>query len=90
MGETNTPAFKNATIRLENQSFNRAPILGSIIYKSPWGYCYVRNVSIHGELTLVHPGFGWDEKQLSFIKYNFDNVYVPLKFEKFISVDIII
>ncbi len=53
---------------------------GQIIYKSPWGYCFVKEVSKQNEFSLIRPGFIWDDKHGDFIMHSNDEVYraIPL------------
>ena len=61
---------------------------GKLIYKSPWGYCLVKNVSKQNEFTLIRPGFLWDNKLCDFIMHSNDEVYRPIPIKSFILLDI--
>ena len=81
-------AFKKAIKRLDTQKFDNETLTGDIIYKSPWGYCYVKNMTKGGDMTLVRPGFIWDEKEQDFVKHADDEIYRPLRLPQFIKVKI--
>lgn len=81
------PAFCNVLKQISIKNFNTSTVQGKIIYKSPWGYCYVQSVTKTNEFVLCRPGFIWDSKRSDFIKYSSDEVYQPLKLNSFITVD---
>lgn len=82
------PAFLRAVTQLEAKGFKSISGKGQIIYKSPWGYCYVKEVSKQNDFTLIRPGFIWDNNLGDFIMYNNDEIYRPLRLDKFIEVPI--
>lgn len=82
------PAFLRAVTQLEARDFVTSSGKGQIIYRSPWGYCYVKDVSKQNDFTLIRPGFIWDNNLRDFIMHNNDEVYRPIKLDKFIQVQV--
>lgn len=82
------PAFSNAINQLEAKEFDTVSMKRQIIYKSPWGYCYVKDVTKQNEFTLSRPGFIWDNNVDDFIRHTNDEIYTPIKLHSFIQVSI--
>jgi|GEM_PF-584187 len=82
------PTFQNSLVRLHNMDFDSKTSRGKIIYKSPWGYCFVKGVTSKNYFTLVRPGFLWDEKQDDFVCYLANEIYKPINLPFFIEVDL--
>jgi hypothetical protein len=80
------PAFRKTIRQLEAKAFDSTCGKGQIIYKSPWGYCYVKDVSRQNDFTLIRSGFIWDNNLRDFIRHTNDEVYCPLKLTSFIQV----
>jgi hypothetical protein len=80
------PAYFKTINQLAAKQFNTSAGRGDIIYKSPLGYCYVKNVTIQNEFTLVRPGFMWDDDLEDFLKFTDDEKYHPIKLPSFIIV----
>ena len=49
------PAFKKVIKQLADKNFDTSAVNGQIIYKSPWGYCYIHSVTKTNEFTLIRP-----------------------------------
>ena len=81
-------AYFKTIKQLAKKEFETIGERGKMIYKSPWGYCFVRDISKQNEFTLIRPGFIWDDKQGDFIMHNDDEIYKPLLLTTFISVTI--
>lgn len=79
------PAFYQTITQLEKKQFETQASKGQIIYKSPWGYCYVKEVSKHNDFTLIRPGFLWDENIGDYSMHSDDEVFRPLRLGSFIS-----
>jgi hypothetical protein len=82
------PAFNNTISKLEAKDFDKTASKGSIIYKSPWGYCWAKDISKHNEFTLIRPGFLWDDHLGDFVMHSNDEVYHPIPLKQFIIVNI--
>jgi hypothetical protein len=82
------PAFRKAIRKLDDKNFDTTAGRGQLIYKSPWGYCYVKDVSRNNDFTLIRPGFMWDNEIGDFIMHSNDEVYRPLRLPYFIQVEI--
>lgn len=82
------PAYLRTIHQLHAKEFDTIAEKGQLIYKSPWGYCLVRDVSKKNEFTLIRPGFLWDNKLGDFIMHNNDEVYHPIQLKSFILVAI--
>lgn len=82
------PAFKKVIKQLADKNFDTSAVQGQIIYKSPWGYCYVHSVTRTNEFTLIRPGFMWDDAKSDYIKHCPDEIYLPVKLQSFICIDI--
>ncbi len=82
------PAFNNTISKLESKDFDTTAVNGSIIYKSPWGYCWAKNISKHNEFTLIRPGFLWDDHLGDFVMHSNDEVYRPVPLKQFILVNV--
>ena len=82
------PAFKNVIKRLADKNFDSSAVQGQIIYKSPWGYCYVHSVTKTNDFILIRPGFLWDDHKADYIKHCPDKIYSPLKLLSFICTDL--
>ena len=82
------PVFHKVILRLIDKKFDLHATVGNIIYKSPWGYCFIKVVSAPNRYTLVRPGFLWDTEQKDYIKIRPTEEYVPLELPYFIIVDI--
>lgn len=80
------PAFSNTISKLENKDFDTTATKGSIIYKSPLGYCWAKDISKHNEFALIRPGFLWDARIGDFIMHSNDEVYRPIPLKHFIVV----
>ena len=85
--KTVCPAFKKVIKRLADKKFDTSAVAGQIIYKSPWGYCYVHSVTKANEFTLIRPGFLWDDNKADYLKHSPDEIYLPLKLLSFICTD---
>lgn len=81
------PAFKYTISKLERKEFDTTAAKGSIIYKSPWGYCLAKDISKHNEFTLIRPGFLWDDHLGDFVMHSNDEVYHPIPLKQFILVN---
>lgn len=79
-------AFKKTLKQLEAKQFDFQSSKGTILYKSPWGYCFVKEVTKENDFTLSRPGFWWDDESQDFIKHTDDEVYRPLRLPQFIEV----
>lgn len=82
------PAFKKVLKRLADKNFDTSAVNGQIIYKSPWGYCYVHSVTKTNDFTLIRPGFLWDDAKSDYMKHSPDEIYLPLKLQSFICTDL--
>ena len=82
------PAFKNVLKQLVDKNFDTLAVQGQIIYKSPWGYCYVHSVTKTNDFTLVRPGFLWDKRKAEYLKHSPDEIYSSLKLPSFICTDL--
>lgn len=82
------PAFNNTISKLERKDFDTTTHKGSIIYKSPWGYCLVKDISANNEFTLIRPGFLWNNQLRDYVMHNNDKVYNPIVLKQFIHVKI--
>lgn len=82
------PAFKKVIKQLADKNFDTSAVQGQIIYKSPWGYCYVHSVTKTNDFTLIRPGFLWDDAKSDYMKHSPDEIYLPLKLQSFICTDI--
>jgi hypothetical protein len=81
-------AFKKTLKQLEAKDFDTTVSKGEILYKSPWGYCFVKDISKENDFTLSRPGFWWDDEQQDFIKHTDDEVYRPIRLVQFIRIAI--
>lgn len=82
------PSFNKVITRIAEKNFDSVALKGQIIYKSPWGYCYVHSITKTNEFTLVRPGFLWDKKKADYLKHSADEIYSPLKISSFICIDL--
>ena len=82
------PAFRKVIKQLEDKKFDTSAVNGQIIYKSPWGYCYVYSVTKTNDFTLIRPGFLWDDAKSDYMKHSPDEIYLPLKLQSFICTDL--
>lgn len=82
------PAFKKVIMQLADKKFDTSAVNGQIIYKSPWGYCYVHSVTKTNDFTLIRPGFLWDDAKSDYMKHSPDEIYLPLKLQSFICTDL--
>jgi len=82
------PAYVRTIRQLHEKEFDTMAEKGQIIYKSPWGYCLVKDVSKQNEFTLSRPGFLWDEDRGDFIMHSNDEVYRPIPLKSFILVEV--
>lgn len=82
------PPFKKVIKRLADKDFDTSAVQGQIIYKSPWGYCYVHLVTKTNDFTLIRPGFMWDDNKADYLKHSPDEIYLPLKLPSFICTDL--
>lgn len=82
------PAFEKVIKRLADKNFDISAFNGQIIYKSPWGYCYVHSVTKTNDFTLIRPGFLWDDAKSDYLKHSPDEIYLPLKLQSFICTDL--
>ena len=82
------PTFKKVLKQLADKNFDTSAVHGQIIYKSPWGYCYVHSVTKTNEFTLIRPGFLWDDGKAEYMKHSPDEIYLPLKLQSFICTDL--
>lgn len=82
------PAYLRTIRQLQAKDFDTIAEKGQLIYKSPWGYCLVKDVSKQNEFTLIRPGFLWDDKLGDFIMHSNDEVYHPITLNSFILVKI--
>lgn len=82
------PSFLKVILQLNNRSFDTYAGNGNIIYKSPWGYCYVKTKMPPNKYTLVRPGLLWDEGLHDYVKFRPTEVYLPMELNSFICVDI--
>src|SRR5690606_31433912 len=81
------PAFNSTILKLESKNFDTTAAKGSIIYKSPWGYCWAKDISKQNEFTLIGPGFLWDDHLGDFVMHSKDEVYRPIALKQFILVN---
>jgi hypothetical protein len=82
------PAFEQVIKKLADKKFDTSATKGSLIYKSPWGYCYVQSVDFPNKYTLIRPGFLWDKEIGDYLKYRPTEVYTPMELNSFILIDI--
>jgi hypothetical protein len=82
------PAFNNTISNLERKDFDSTAVKGSIIYKSPWGYCWTKDISKYNEFTLIRPGFLWDDHLGDFVMHSNDEIYRPIPLKQFILVNV--
>jgi hypothetical protein len=82
------PAFTKVIKQLADKNFDSSAVQGQIIYKSPWGYCYVHSVSKSNDFTLIRPGFLWDDNKADYMKHSPDEFYLPLKLQSLICTDL--
>ena len=82
------PAFKKSIKRLQEKNFDTNAIQGQIIYKSPWGYCYVQSVSNANNFVLIRPGFLWDDFKNCFMKHSTNEIYTPINLPSFICTEL--
>ncbi|MCB0537334.1 MAG: hypothetical protein KDE33_07365 [Bacteroidetes bacterium] len=82
------PAFKKVIQQLADKNFDTLAVNGQIIYKSPWGYCYVHSVTKTNDFTLIRPGFLWDDAKSDYMKHSPDEIYLPIKLQSFICTDL--
>jgi len=82
------PAFTKVLKKLADKNFDSSAVQGQIIYKSPWGYCYVYSVTNTNDFTLIRPGFKWDDNKSDYIKHSPDEIYKPLKLTSLICLDL--
>lgn len=82
------PAFEKTIRKIAAKQFDTTSAKGLIVYKSPWGYCFVKDVSQQNEFMLIRPGFMWDDTIGDFVMHNNDEEYHPIKFRSLISVEI--
>lgn len=82
------PVFKKVLKQLGDKNFDTSAVHGQIIYKSPWGYCYVHSVTKTNDFTLIRPGFLWDDGKAEYMKHSPDEIYLPLKLQSFICTDL--
>lgn len=82
------PAYFKTINQLAAKQFNSSAGRGDIIYKSPLGYCYLKNVTMQNEFTLVRPGFMWHYDQEEFLNFTDNEKYHPIKLSSFILVSI--
>lgn len=82
------PAFQKGIVQLNDKEFDTYAGIGNIIYKSPWGYCYVKSVASSKKYTLVRPGFIWDEEHQDYIKFRPTEIYVPIEISSLIRLDL--
>ncbi|MCK9401483.1 MAG: hypothetical protein M0Q51_16010 [Bacteroidales bacterium] len=82
------PAFKISILKRQNKEFDSAAYRDQYIYSSILGYCYVLNVLQGNELTLVRPGFLWDNDKEEYIQHRPTKFYSPIKLQSFINIDI--
>lgn len=81
-------AFMRAIKQLEAKEFDKRIRKGELLYKSPWGYCVVKDVSLQNDFTLTRPGFLWNDEFEDFIMHSNDEIYAPIKLPQFIHVTI--
>jgi hypothetical protein len=82
------PAFEQVIKQLADKKFDTSATKGCLIYKSPWGYCYVQSVDLPNRYTLIRPGFLWDKETGDYLKYRPTEVYKPMELNSFILIDI--
>ncbi len=82
------PAFTKVLKKLADKNFDSSAVQGQIIYKSPWGYCYVHSVTNTNDFTLIRPGFKWDDNKSDYMKHIPDEIYKPLKLTSLICLDL--
>jgi len=82
------PAFRKVLTRIKEKDFDVSGSKGQIIYKSPFGYCYVDSVSKSNDFTLIRPGFLWDDEQQDFLRHSPDEIYSPVRLNSLICVDL--
>lgn len=82
------PAFSKVIKEISEKKFSSSTVAGRIIYKSPFGYCYVHSISRTNDFSLIRPGFMWDEHREDYMKYNADTVATTINLPSFIVVDI--
>lgn len=82
------PSFIKVIKQIEDKTFDTSAVQGQIIYKSPWGYSYVKSVTKTNDFSLIRPGFLWDDYKEDYIKHSPDEIYLPLKLTSFIGTDL--
>ena len=82
------PAYVRTILHIYAKDFDKLAEKGQLIYKSPWGYCLVKDVSKQNEFKLIRPGFLWDDKLGDFILHSNDEVYRPIPLKSFVLVKI--
>ncbi|MEI6678265.1 MAG: hypothetical protein WCL21_06640 [Mariniphaga sp.] len=82
------PAFHQVVYKIALKEFDTSAFKGQIIYKSPWGYCFVHSVFRSNKFALIRPGFIWDEDKKDYLKHSQDAIYSPLTIPSFICVDL--
>lgn len=82
------PAFNNTISKLKSKDFDTIGVKDSIIYKSPWGYCWVKDFNNRNEYILIRPGFLWDNNLGNFIMHSNDEIYHPIPIKQFILLSI--
>jgi hypothetical protein len=80
------PAYLRTIRQIHAKDFDTIAEKGQLIYKSPWGYCLVKEVSKQNEFTLVRPGFMWNNDQYEFVNHSNNIFYHPIKLVNFIKV----
>ena len=80
------PAFERTIGQLEAKQFDSSATKGEIIYKSPFGYCFVKSVSQENEFNLIRPGFIWDDKVGDFLRHTDTDKYEPMRLSSFVRV----
>ena len=70
---------------LSLQTTSEATYAALLIYKSPWGYCYVTEVSKQNDFTLIRPGFLCVDNIGDYIMHSDEEVFRPLKLGSFIN-----
>jgi hypothetical protein len=82
------PAFIKVIKEIADKNFDDSAVQGQIIYKSPWGYCFVHSVTKTNDFTLIRPGFMWDDDKADYLKHSPDKIYLPIKLPSFICTDL--
>jgi len=82
------PVFAKVLKQISNKNFDNVAFQGQIIYKSPWGYCYVHSVNHSNDFTLIRPGFMWDYNYDEYMKHSPDEIYSPIRLQSFICVEL--